>query len=419
MKKYIAVFLAVILAVPLFSQELTPKKVKKLWGFVDDKDSMVIEPKYSAVGKFHGRYAWVNIGGKGKAENPLGGLWGVIDRSGKEVCPVKYDYVDFCGDGLVAVNVGGYMGKKKVLFFGGKWGYVDLATGKECVPVIYDQVGPFNNGDIAWAYKGDGQYKKLATVVEKNPKGKNVYYRRFDLPSDIKRVNCFSTNSSGSGAWGLINKEGRVFTKFIYTSAGEFQNGYAWVYNNGFGLVDSVGHLTVPCKFKDITNCYKEKVVWVWVRKDKDKKEVSLCSAITGEVISERKYDAVWNFNDNVAWCKSNEKFALIDAQGHELIKPTYTDTWPFWRKIACVKSGKKYGYVNNKGQVVAEPKYDNVAAYFGEASPFKYQGERILSWVKRGDELDWIDQTGKVVKSKSQRTFSIFETIPNELWDY
>lgn len=418
MKKLINFLLIVLLLVPSYAQQLTPKKVKKYWGFVDEKDSIVIEPKYSAVGNFHGRYAWVNINGKGKAENPGGGLWGVIDRSGKEVCPVKYDYVDFCHDGMVAVNKGGYMSKKNAYVVGGKWGYVDLATGKECIPVIYDQVGPFNNGNLAWVYKGDGLYKKLFTVLEKNPKGKYVAYRRFEMPWNINRTDCFQS-SSGSGAWALIGKNGKLYTEFSYLAVGEFKNGYAWVYNNGFGLVDSVGHQTIPCIYKDITNCYDEKVVWVWVKNEKDKKEVSLCSAITGQVISERKYDAVGNFNNNVAWCKSKEKYALIDAQGHELIKPTYSDAWIFWRKIACVKLGKKYGYVNNKGEVVAVPQYDVVPIYFGEASPFKYQGERILSWVKKADRLDWIDQTGKVILSDSKSRFTIFETIPNDLWDY
>ena len=51
--------------------------------------------------------------------------WGVIDKSGKEVIPCKYDFIyDFC-EGLAKVRLDG------------KYGYIDK-SGKEVIPCKYD-----------------------------------------------------------------------------------------------------------------------------------------------------------------------------------------------------------------------------------------------------------------------------------------
>jgi hypothetical protein len=433
MRKILIVLWAVLLGLPSFAQNLTPKKVGKLWGFVDDRDSIVIEPKYTAIGTFKGYYTWVNIGGKGNQKNPMGGLWGVVDRSGKEVCPVKYNYVDLCDGEVVAVNMGGR--QKKNTIVGGKWGYVNLATGKECVPVKYDQVGPFNYGNVTWVYNGSGITKKIFTYSELNEKGKSENCRRFDMPSNIKLKDCF-VELPKSEAWALIDKSGTELSPFSFISVRDFKNGYAVVYNNdGCGLIDSLGHLTIPCIYKHMLDCYPEKVVWAWEVLDNwnwnYNWKVVLCSAVTGQVLTKTRYRDGTEVSEGVAWAFDGDKYALIDVTGKEVIKPTYLEAFPFRKGVSCVwlknSNGLRMGYVDTKGNVIVKVEYNKVPFRFGDKSPFQYQGDRVVTWAEKRikkdylyeEEYDWIDLSGKIILTTPEKTFSITDTIPNELWDY
>lgn len=64
------------------------------YGFLDTKYHMVVEPKYTFVGTFNAQgLAWATLGGDLDKRNPdfvRHGKWGVIDRQGREVVPVRY-----------------------------------------------------------------------------------------------------------------------------------------------------------------------------------------------------------------------------------------------------------------------------------------------------------------------------------------
>jgi len=80
-------------------------------------------------------FACVNIGSVRKPYSfkYSGGKWGYIDRSGKEICPLKYDSVQFFSQGLGAVSLGN------------KHGYIN-AEGKEIIPLKFDSVSSFEKG---------------------------------------------------------------------------------------------------------------------------------------------------------------------------------------------------------------------------------------------------------------------------------
>ncbi|MFM8430606.1 MAG: WG repeat-containing protein, partial [Holophagaceae bacterium] len=79
------------------------------------------QSKYFYVGPFEEGLARVNVGGKYREDDdrgwnvhaPVGGQWGFVDETGKEVIPLKYDKAQFFSDGLARVRLDG------------KWGYID------------------------------------------------------------------------------------------------------------------------------------------------------------------------------------------------------------------------------------------------------------------------------------------------------
>jgi hypothetical protein len=77
---------------------------------------------YEKVSPFEGIFSKVVLNGKS----------GLINQIGKEIVPVKYDYIKpFKGMTLVALH--------------SKWGFID-STGEEIIPPKYESAGDFQEG---------------------------------------------------------------------------------------------------------------------------------------------------------------------------------------------------------------------------------------------------------------------------------
>jgi hypothetical protein len=133
------------------------------WGMMDKRGKLLTPIKYAAIVHFGGRpYGIINEGGiEDEDYNISGGKYGLLHISGKEVVPCKYDDIFYAFEDLFAVNVGGRENAEGKAI-GGKWGYVDATTGKEVIPLQYDDVQPFDKGVAR--VKKDGQLSLL-----KNP----------------------------------------------------------------------------------------------------------------------------------------------------------------------------------------------------------------------------------------------------------
>jgi len=109
---------------------------------------------YEYVDKFGLRYDYVDDSYEGYARVEIGGKWGFIDSSFKEVCELKYSYVRKFNKGFARVKKGK------------KWGFVDTSF-KEVCELKYDDVSIFNEG-FARVKKG-GKWGKLY------PDGREVF----------------------------------------------------------------------------------------------------------------------------------------------------------------------------------------------------------------------------------------------------
>lgn len=129
-----------------------------------------------------------NIGGKYDRNDDelIGGKWGLVDISGKELIPPRYDELENFHDGLALVKLNG------------KYGFIDI-RGKVVIPTIYDSLGIF--------FSDEG-----ATEFEIN------------------------------GKWGLINRQGIVIVPPRYSSLFGPHDGLASVTLNGkWGYLDMNG----------------------------------------------------------------------------------------------------------------------------------------------------------------------------------
>lgn len=116
--------------------------------------------------------------------------WGYIDKSGKEVVELQYDYAWDFSEGFAPVE-------KKDISGNEKCGYIDK-TGKEVVELKYDDAWDFSEG--------------MARVMKKDISG-NEKWGYID--------------KSGNEKWGYIDKNGEEVVELKYDDTDGFYEGFA------------------------------------------------------------------------------------------------------------------------------------------------------------------------------------------------
>jgi len=139
------------------------------WGLVNKQGKEVLPCEYSYIS--NGKESILLVqGGTSVEENypPTGGKWGMIVNNNISI-DCKYDYLSKPSEGLAAFNLGGKITdvKKSSNISGGKWGYIDVATGKEIIPAQYETASDFEYGAAQVSLNGQ------TTLIE-NPLQKGI-----------------------------------------------------------------------------------------------------------------------------------------------------------------------------------------------------------------------------------------------------
>lgn len=156
--------------------------------------------------------------------------------------------------------------------------------------------------------------------------------------------------------WGFIDKTGKIILPCIWTQAGSFCEGLAFV-------ADEIGH-----------KGYIDKTGKIIVKLP----------------VSEYSYNNTYDFHEGLACIKKDGKYGFIDRNGNVVIPCVWDDASYFSEGIAPVKDGetKKWGYIDKTGSCVIECKWNN------EAHPFS-DG---LGLVRHNGTFYYIDKTGSEV---------------------
>ena len=107
-------------AVQGFSEGLAAVEINGMWGFIDKEGKQVIPCIYDDVGSYS----------EGLAPIEINGNWGYVDKSGKQAIPCIYEHVGSFSEGLAYVEISG------------KYGFIDT-KGNQVAPCIYDYAIPF------------------------------------------------------------------------------------------------------------------------------------------------------------------------------------------------------------------------------------------------------------------------------------
>ncbi|HBS87175.1 MAG: hypothetical protein A2W91_03070 [Bacteroidetes bacterium GWF2_38_335] len=138
----------------VYKGEMDEQFSKGKFGLVDSTGKEIVPCKYNAILPFEETgFARVFIGTVNAENVPLKGKYGLINDKGVQVVPNKYDQIYFENKGLFVVyngTVNEWGGVDK-----GKYGLMDN-TGKLVFPIIYDQIDyDYNNNYNYYLIKGE------------------------------------------------------------------------------------------------------------------------------------------------------------------------------------------------------------------------------------------------------------------------
>jgi len=281
-------------------------------------------------------------------------LYGFIDATGKEVIPVIYEDADLFKDGLAKV-------KKD-----GRYGYIDK-TGKEVIPIIYYNLGNFSEGLAA------------AQWSDKNNRVK----------------------------WGYIDKTGKAVIPFIYDEANEFKEGIAEVYKDGsYGLIDKKGNEI--SLFYDEIHPFSEGIARVVEYRGFERRKIFGYIDNKGNEIVPPIYNMAEDFKEGFARVyaydeSGNGLYGFIDKTGKEVIPLIYEQAGDFSEGLARVgifigRSQYAYGFIDKTGKEVIPLTYQMVGDF-----------KEGVAWVSNGNKRGLIDKTGKVILPMEYRQIREF----------
>lgn len=190
-----------------------------LMGLINKKGELIVPCKYDRIGQFSEGLAPVLLEDKA----------GFINHTGKELIPLK---LSASLEDLARMQIvdGRSIAKKKKFY-----GMVD-STGAEVHPFRFDLIDPIRDGRYAAKLKG-----KFGFI---NARGIEVIPFIFE---DTKGFSGGRAAVKEKGLWGYINDAGEMVIAAQFALCGDFSSGVAVVEREGFvGLIDERGELLLP-----------------------------------------------------------------------------------------------------------------------------------------------------------------------------
>ena len=192
---------------------------------------------------------------------------------------------------------------------------------------------------------------------------------------------------------GYINAKNDNIIPFTYTRAYHFHQGQAIAFSGGnYYLINKIGGRVTNTSYSAlILNEAHNNYIFG------NDIGYGLLNA-QGEVISSTYPNIVPIITSNRMGFYNGVNWGFLNEKGAVAIQPNYQEVYAFSQDLAAVKTNNRWGFIAPNGNVVISPIYDEVV--FG----FNTFGHAV---VQMGSNQLLIDQTGIVIKSGNQISFS------------
>ncbi len=262
-----------------------------------------------------------------------------------EIIWLDYDECYDFTDGIARVTYNDEHG------FPYKFGAIDK-TGKLVIPIEFDYIDKFENG-LAWAKKGN-----VTGYIDKT--GKFVKQCDYAIMHESEGFAVVKRIGSEYKGYGIIDKNGNFLLPMKYDYIGGFSEGLSLVRPDFFEdrvyYIDKTGKKVL--EIEGNSGDFKEGLAYI--RKNGKYGVIDK----TGKVVIPIIYDYVKDFNDGLAYVWKDDKQGYIDKNGNEVVPIKYDYIGGFSEGLAVAIIGKKYGYVDKSGKEVIPIIYDSASDF-------------------------------------------------------
>ncbi len=258
------------------------------------------------------------------------GKYGLIDTLGKIIVPIIYDYVYPFSNG------------QAIVYNNGKFGAVNL-KGVLVTPVEYDYINPFTTGDNAAALKA---------------KNWGVISNRNSVILPFQYVYAY-TNADGyikavTKTWDFFYPTGAPVTDKSYLAFAKVGNGYTKGYISGGGstLFNAKGEKVLPADL-ELAEFNETGKLCTVTKKDL----YGLYDLALNKLIIAPEYEEINFHGDILGICQSSDKdqYFLADLKGNKLAGKEFQLIGDYNKRtgFTVVLQNKKWGLVDKKGNMI------------------------------------------------------------------
>ena len=328
------------------------------------------------------------------------GKVGYIDAAGKKVIPPRFTRPTWQSDDDF------FEGLAPAQQEPDRWGYID-ERGNWMVQPVYWKAQRFSEGLAAvW-----GQVKENFPLSYVDKSGRTIIH----LDSNVGSAGQFSEGLawiqlkgySSPGAFGYIDKTGRIVIRPEFAVAGDFHSGLARVVLDGqcYVLTERGGR-EAPPSVPSATSCggISDKI-------NRRCREAFIDKS--GRIVFE--FESTRDFSEGLAAVAIKGKWGFVDPSGSIVIDTQFDEVREFSEGLAAVRVGNVWGFIDKQGGVAIEPAYSVVTSFSDGLA--KVNGDyidKIGRYVLRLDgsvfvqglahvavrpgTFGYVDKTGKIV---------------------
>jgi hypothetical protein len=305
------------------------------WGFINTSDEIIIPLNKGGVRDFseglavvlengnlvyYNKYNQVAVPNTKKyitIENFSEGLaavesdnwkWGFIDKSGNEIIPTQYEYVNKFSDGMAVVHKIIEEGEPEHPPLRSLQGYINN-KGKLIIDYKYYYASNFKEGFANVSEDSFFTTDRYYINLQGNKISNKYMYGGLDFSEGRARV------AGKGGSMGFINTEGKEITKLKYKDAKSFSNGFAAVQNENenWGFIDLDGKEIGEIKYTSVSNFKKNGVALVTLNEAKG------VITSSGKIIFMKDNITSIQYSDNYfSATDSSGKIFKFDINGNE-----------------------------------------------------------------------------------------------------
>lgn len=349
-----------IIAKPIEDKPIAKSIEEKI---VEKKGEDKIETK-----SFSSKYDKVREFSEGLAVVELDGLYGVIDKNGKEIVPALYQEIKDFSEGLAVVKLND------------KYGFINR-EGKLVIPLKYNSAESFSKGKTLVRYANKNMYISVA--------GKE-YEQIGDFLEGLAVV-------KSNGKYGFIDKTGKEVISLKYDEVENFREGLAKVVlNKKIGYISKIERIVIPIKYD---YAYREEGI---IRGRIGKK--SYIMTLKGKEYEYKGEVDYWTLQILYYKVGYNNKVGLIDIKGNEIVSIEYDYIGGFYDAgVIIVKKNNKYGAIDREGKEVIPLKYDGIDNRYDVIT------------VKLEGKMFTINALGKCIKNCENFNYVIYQLEKGE----